>query len=91
MATPARDARPRSGGASGSGGALYQIRIRGHLGAYGAAWFEGLTVVNLANGDALLTGRLADQAALLGVLNRVHAVGLCLLAVNCVWPARGRP
>src|SRR5262249_17602774 len=70
MDTRARDARVarrRRGGSHGSCGAVYQIRIRGHLGAYGAAWFEGLTVVNLANGDALLTGRLVDQAALLGV------------------------
>jgi hypothetical protein len=47
-------------------------------------WFEDLTVTNLASGDAVLTGRIADQAALQGVLNRISNLGLVLVSVNAV-------
>ena len=44
----------------------YQIRIRGHLGPAWSCWFDGLTVVNQADGDTLLAGPVVDQAALHG-------------------------
>ena len=63
---------------------LYEIRISCHLGDQGLDWFDGLTVTNLPNGEATLTGNLADQAALHGVLNRIRDLGLTLIAVNRV-------
>jgi hypothetical protein len=47
---------------------LYQIRVRGHLSDRRAAWFDGLTIENRPGGEAVLSGPLADQAALHGVL-----------------------
>ncbi len=67
--------------AAGSG-AQYEIRINCHLGDQWLDWFDRLTVTNLPNGEALLTGELADQAALHGVLNRIRDLGLTLIAVN---------
>lgn len=64
----------------------YQIKVKGHLGQHGAAWFDGLTVTNLADGDALLEGPLADQAALHGVLIKVRDLGLTLLSVTMLPP-----
>jgi hypothetical protein len=63
-------------------GTGYQIRVRGHLSAVGAAWFDGLTVTNEAGGDAVLSGPIRDQAALMAVLRRVHDLGLTLVAVH---------
>ena len=63
---------------------IYQIRIKGHLSPHWADWFDGLTLTLEANGEALLTGPVVDQAALYGVLRKVRAVGLPLLSVVCV-------
>jgi hypothetical protein len=61
---------------------IYQIRIMGHLGPQWAGWFEGLTITLEDNGDTVLTGTVADQAALHGLLRRVRDLGMPLLAVN---------
>jgi hypothetical protein len=63
---------------------VYQIRVNGHLESVWADWFDGLTITNLENGEALLSGILADQAALHGVLNRISNLGLILISVNAV-------
>ncbi len=62
---------------------LYQIRLRGHLGSQWADWFDGLTVDLTDTGETLLTGPVADQAALHGLLKKVRDLGLTLLAVQC--------
>jgi len=61
---------------------VYEIRVKGHLDSRWSAWFDGLTITNLPHGEALLSGALADQAALHGVLMKVRDLGLPLLAVN---------
>jgi hypothetical protein len=63
-------------------GAQYEIRVNCHLGDQWLDWFDGLTVINLPNGEATLSGNLADQAALHGILNRIRDLGLTLIAVN---------
>jgi hypothetical protein len=65
---------------------IYQIRIKGHLGAQWTDWFEGLTITLEDNGDTLLTGLVADQAALHGLLRKVRDLGLPLVAVIHVEP-----
>lgn len=62
----------------------YEIRIAGQLGAEWSSWFDGLAVTPTANGDTLLSGAVADQAALHGLLRRVRDLGLTLLAINPV-------
>jgi hypothetical protein len=64
----------------------YEIRIKGHLDDRWAAWFGDLTLTLEDNGDTLLTGPVADQAALYGLLKRVRDLGMPLLAVNHVGP-----
>jgi hypothetical protein len=65
---------------------VYQIRIEGHLGREWSAWFEGLAITALDNGETLLTGPVVDQAALHGLLKKVRDVGMPLLSVNRVTP-----
>ncbi|HMQ61212.1 MAG TPA: hypothetical protein PKE06_11125 [Flavilitoribacter sp.] len=63
---------------------IYQIRVQGHLGNQWADRFDGMTISREADGTTLLTGPLADQAALFGVLRKVRDLGLPLLSVNCL-------
>jgi hypothetical protein len=61
--------------------ALYEIRVRGHLGETLLSAFPGLRA-EMHGGETLLTGPLLDQAALHGVLDQVEALGLELLEVR---------
>ncbi len=65
---------------------VYQIRVKGRLGPRWTDWFAGLTVTLADNGDTLLTGPTAEQAALHGLLGRVRDLGLPLLSVMPVEP-----
>ncbi len=65
---------------------VYQIRLKGHLGGEWANWFAGMTIALEATGNTLLTGPVADQAALHGLLKRVRDLGLPLVSVNPVEP-----
>src|SRR5947209_1374602 len=71
----------------------YQIRIQGHLDSTWSEWFDGLAIVNLADGVTMLEGDLVDQPALHGVLQKIRDLGLPLLAVVKVKEGRadGRP
>lgn len=62
--------------------AVYEIRIRGHLDRRWVAWFEEMTITQLENGETVLSGPLADQAALYGLLRKVRDLGLPLLSVT---------
>jgi ABC-type multidrug transport system ATPase subunit len=64
----------------------YVIRIKGHLSATWSDWFDGLTVVNEDGGEAVISGPIADQSALHGLLARIHALNLPLLNVSRVEP-----
>ncbi len=67
---------------------VYQIRIKGHLGPHWTGWFEGLTITQEDSGDTQLTGPVADQAALHGLLIKVRDLGVPLLSVNRVEPGQ---
>jgi hypothetical protein len=62
----------------------YQMRVRGALDPLWSAWFEGLTIAIEANGDTTLTGPVADQATLDGLISRARDLGLTLLAISCL-------
>lgn len=65
---------------------IYEIRVAGHLPPQWMDWFEGLTVSLEEDGNTLLTGAVADQAALHGLIKKVRNLGLSLLSVNQVPP-----
>ena len=59
----------------------YVITVRGHLDLHWSVWFEGLTITNGDNGEAMLAGPVVDQAALHGLLAKIRDLGLPLIAV----------
>jgi hypothetical protein len=61
---------------------VYQIRINGHLDSQWTDWFGGLSITLEGNGDTLLTGSVADQAALHGLLKRIRDLGMPLVSVS---------
>ena len=65
-----------------SGGGFFEIQVRGQLDSRWSEWLEGLEVKLLENGEMILFGCIVDQAALMGVLNKLSRLNLALLSVN---------
>ncbi len=61
---------------------IYEIRVEGHLTDRWSDWFDGLAIRNEPNGETILVGLLCDQAALFGVLSKIHALNLTLISVS---------
>jgi hypothetical protein len=68
------------------GPAVYQITVQGTIASGWSSRMEGMSIsrIFLEDGTPLtiLTGELADQAALTGVLNTIYEMHLPLIAVN---------
>ena len=64
------------------GGRLFEIRIKGHLNDQWTEWLDGLDMKPCDNGEMILTGVIVDQAALLGILNKLNRLNLALLSVT---------
>ena len=64
----------------------YEIRLKGHLDARWTGWFDGFTITLTEDGETILTGSVADQAALHGLLKKVRDLGLPLLSINPINP-----
>ena len=63
---------------------VYEIRVKGPLDPRWSEWFDGLQITNEPNGEALLSGYIADQAALHGALAKVRDLNLQLISVTSV-------
>ena len=63
---------------------VYEIRVKGHLDQRHVEWLEGFSVELQPNGETILTGPVADQSALFGLLLRIRDLGIPLLSVNGV-------
>jgi hypothetical protein len=61
---------------------LYEIRIEGHIDLSWSDWLGDMSIVPLPNGETLLSGPVADQAALHGLLNRIRDMNLKLVYVE---------
>jgi hypothetical protein len=67
---------------SRSGCCLIEIRVRGQLSDQWRDWFENMDLRLLENGEMLLSGAIPDQAALMGILNKINRLNLTLLSVS---------
>ena len=75
---------PATGPASDPG--WYRIRIQGRLEKRWGAWFDGMSLTAGPDGTTVLRGRVGDQAALHGLIQRVRDLGLTLLEVTLEEP-----
>lgn len=68
--------------------AAYEIRVPGQLDPNWSDWAGGMDFTVESKGDGppvtVLTGVVADQAALQGLLRRLYSLGLPLLSVICI-------
>ena len=69
---------------------IYQIRVRGQLDESWADWFDNMTItVDCESEDqptTTLTCIMVDQAALQGILRRIHDLNLSLISVSEIKP-----
>ncbi len=62
---------------------IYEIRVKGALDDRWSEWFDGMTLrSDETSGETTLSGPVADQAALHGLLAKVRDLGLLLLSVR---------
>ena len=64
----------------------YRIELESTLDENWSEWLGGLTLEHTADGRTILTGELADQCALHGLLARVRDLGIPLLLVARLQP-----
>ncbi len=65
----------------------YEIHVEGELPSGWSNWFEGLDIRQGPSGESILSGPMADQAALHGVLAKIRDLNLKLISVNCGGPS----
>ena len=68
--------------------AQYEIIVEGHLDRdHWPHWFGGMRLMPREDGTTALSGPVADQAALHGLLARIRDLGLVLVSLE--WTDRG--
>jgi hypothetical protein len=64
---------------------MYRIRVQGNLDPRWSEWLQSMSIVSKQTADGcpsvVLTGPLADQAALRGVLTRLWDLNLDIISV----------
>ncbi len=67
---------------------MYHIRIRGYLDESWSDHLSGMKISQIEETEGIhetmLTGELADQAALMGVLNTLYNMGFSLISISKV-------
>lgn len=62
----------------------YEIRVSRHLDDHWDEWFGDLTLTRETDGTTTLQGRVADQAALHGLLMKIRDLGVTLISVQAL-------
>jgi hypothetical protein len=64
----------------------YELRVEGVLDQRWSDWFDGLQISSEPGGVTVLSGPVADQAALHGLLAKVRDLALPLISVRRIDP-----
>ncbi len=60
----------------------YEFRIAGHLDDRWSSWFADLEITCREDGSSTLTGEVADQSQLHGILGRIRDIGATLVSLR---------
>ena len=63
-------------------GPVYEITVQGQLADDWSDWLDGLQMTAMACGDTVLSGTIVDQAALMGILNKLNRLNVTLLSLR---------
>ena len=61
-----------------------EIRVKGQIDQEWSDWFEGLAVTHNDQDETILSGTIADQSELYGLVAKLRDLGLPLVSVNNV-------
>ncbi|MFL6099063.1 MAG: hypothetical protein ACJ71T_03815 [Actinomycetales bacterium] len=64
--------------------ARYEIRVRGHLAARWTIRFDGMTLTAQDDGTTVISGPVADQSALHGIIRALGDLGVPLISVRLI-------
>lgn len=82
MNSTSADIEDQNNLSSRSGERLFEIHVKGHLNREWSDWLGGLEIKLLENGEMIFFGPIVDQAALMGVLNKLSRLNLTIRSVN---------
>jgi hypothetical protein len=61
---------------------MYEIKIKGKLAEHWSDWLGGMQIFFDDQGNTVLKGKIADQAALHGILLQMRNLGLELISIK---------
>lgn len=64
----------------------YVVRVSGHLDPHWSTRFSGLALAHDPDGTTTLSGTVADQAELHGILTRIRDLGVTLISLTPTEP-----
>ena len=59
-----------------------EIRVKGHLDQSWSDWFDGLIFHYAEDDETVMSGPIADQAALYGLVSKLRDIGLPLQSIR---------
>ncbi|MCO5188134.1 MAG: hypothetical protein M9918_08070 [Anaerolineae bacterium] len=59
-----------------------EIIIKGQIDFHWSGWLGGLQITHLGQEQSQLTGSIADQAALYGILTKLRDLDMTLVSIN---------
>jgi hypothetical protein len=59
-----------------------EIRVKGQIDEHWSSWFEDLTLTYTDQDETVLSGAVADESALYGLIARLRDLGLALVSVD---------
>ena len=61
-----------------------EIRVKGQIDEHWSEWFEEFEIEHTDQDETILTGDVADQSALYGLIAKLRDLGLPLISVDSV-------
>ena len=61
---------------------IFEIKVRGHLDKSWSEWLGGMEIELANEGEMILTGNIGDQAALMGILNKLYSLNLTIVSLR---------